>query len=127
MPKLPLISLVALLALSPAMPAWAASARSVLDTSGLSGLTCAQFSRMLPSRRDALVQRANLASPSTLAPLLAPRVTGRNGTVGQGRSYSLSQTPLQSGTIISACQAAPPRSTIGDAFSHAHTMGAVRL
>jgi hypothetical protein len=127
MTKFPTLSLIAFLALSSATPTWAVSPRSVLTQSGLNGLSCAQFSRMSPSRRDALVQSANLSAPSTLAPLSTSPAIGRDGKIIRNRSNAVSQRPLQSGTIIAACEAASPGTTLGDAYSHAHTIGAVRL
>src|SRR4051794_23985492 len=98
----------------------ARSAGETLAASGYAGMTCAEFSKMSPRHREALTRQMAAAAPAdSLSSLkVLPKDVPPDN---RGDAGSVAGTPLDQGMIVSACQAAPPSSTIGDAYSRANS------
>ena len=95
-----------------AVPALASGA-STLSQSGLSGMSCADFTHLPAAKREALVRQANLAA----GPNLFPRGGFFRHDTGAARG-----TPLQAGLIIQACQAVPSSTSVGAAYNRSFTV-----
>ncbi|HVX83059.1 MAG TPA: hypothetical protein VHB23_16955 [Devosiaceae bacterium] len=99
-----------------------ASPGATIAASGIGGMSCAEFTHMSPRHREAVVRHAWGAASSGLASItVQPRIGDRMVT---GRDTgSVPGTPLSAGMIISACQAAAPSASVGDAYRQANSGG----
>ena len=106
-------------------PATAETARSILSNSDISGMSCAAFARLSPSRQDDLVRQANISSPGSS--LSSPEIIRSDGTIVTNDTGSVSGTPLMAGMIISACQAVSPTTSVSDAYARANSGRVIQL
>lgn len=92
-----------------------------LSASSLSAMTCATYTHLSPRHRDSLVRQAISSGPPPSLSTLTVQPNRRNGSGGRIETGTAPGTPLTSGALIAACQAATPSSTLGDAYSQANS------
>jgi len=122
------LGLSVVLSIAGTAPGYTQTPSMTLSASGLSGMSCAEFNKMTPRHRDFLVAGANRNSPSF--GLAVPTITTRRGATisAQHDTGVVAGTPLSAGLIISACQAASPTTSIGDAYRQANSgSGGIRF
>ena len=84
-----------------------------VDTaSAATPLTCAQYMKLSPAHRRAMFARvkASLPTPS----LATPTTTTSSGKAAENKPMR----PTSASTLVAACQAASPDSTVADAVRH---------
>lgn len=89
-----------------------------LTTSSYGAMTCSSFLALGPGGQEGLVRRMVQGAPPSSLSTPAPSLSDNESGVAIQLQQQMNAPPLNAGQLVAACQAAPGRATLREAYAY---------